>query len=187
MNRLSALRRAAVREWGPLFTAVRQRLAERGARALALTLTAVALTAVVQVTQNQAWGYEPVRNLGAVRAEDPIPLALLRTPLSLFVPALHLPVWGALAQILLVFGVAEVCLVVAHARGGVRGDAGRDAVRPRRRGPRAGVVAGAARLDAQAGGRPRRRSSGSRCTSATSGAPGSPGRWWSSRWWWRSW
>ncbi|MYX03397.1 MULTISPECIES: hypothetical protein [unclassified Streptomyces] len=110
MNRLPALRRAAVREWGPLFTAVRQRLAARGLRALALTLTAVALTAVIQVTQNQAWGYGPVQSLGAVRAEDPLPLALLRTPLSLFVPALDLPVWGALAQILLVFGVAEVCL-----------------------------------------------------------------------------
>ncbi|MEU9677637.1 MULTISPECIES: hypothetical protein [Streptomyces] len=110
MNRLPALRRAAVREWGPLFTAVRQRLAARGVRALALTLTAVALTAVIQVTQNQAWGYRPVQNLGAVRAEDPLALALLRTPLSLFVPALDLPVWGALAQILLVFGVAEVCL-----------------------------------------------------------------------------
>ncbi|XCM32652.1 hypothetical protein ABXI76_27935 [Streptomyces parvus] len=110
MNRLPALRRAAVHEWGPLFTAVRQRLAARGVRALALTLTAVVLTAVIQVTQNQAWGYRPVQNLGAVRAEDPLPLALLRTPLSLFVPALDLPVWGALAQILLVFGVAEVCL-----------------------------------------------------------------------------
>lgn len=51
-----------------------------------------------------------MQNLGAVRAEDPLWLALLRTPLSLFVPALDLPVWGALAQILLVFGLAELCL-----------------------------------------------------------------------------
>ncbi|WP_411079422.1 hypothetical protein [Streptomyces sp. cmx-18-6] len=79
-------------------------------RALALTLTAVTLTALVQLIQNQAWGYGPVQNLGAVRAEDPVWLALLRTPLSLFVPALDLPVWGALAQILLVFGLAELCL-----------------------------------------------------------------------------
>lgn len=79
-------------------------------RALALTSGAVALTATVQLTQNRAWGYRPVRYLGAVRAEDPLWLALPRTPLSLFVPALDLPVWGAPAQILLVFGVAEVCL-----------------------------------------------------------------------------
>ncbi|MFJ5043491.1 hypothetical protein [Streptomyces sp. NPDC088719] len=121
MSRLPALRRAAAREWGPLFTAVRRWLAGRGVRALPVTTGAVALTATVQVVQNRAWGYLPVQNLGAVRAEDPLPLALLRTPLSLFVPALDLPVWGALAQILLVFGVAEVCLgrwrtlVVAYA------------------------------------------------------------------------
>ena len=45
-----------------------------------------------------------------MKAEDPLWVALLRTPLSLFVPALDLPVWGALAQILLVFGIAEICL-----------------------------------------------------------------------------
>ncbi|NEE45502.1 hypothetical protein G3M55_12895, partial [Streptomyces sp. SID8455] len=86
------------------FTTVRSGLRENGVRALALTLTAVTLTAVIQLIQNQAWGYGPVQDLGAVRAEDPVWLALLRTPLSLFVPALDLPVWGALAQILLVFG-----------------------------------------------------------------------------------
>ncbi|MFE9455454.1 hypothetical protein [Streptomyces californicus] len=110
MSRRAALRRAAVREWGPLVTAVRAALAERGVRALALTLTATALTALVQVVQNRSWGYGPVHALGTVRAEDPLWPALLRTPLSLFVPALDLPVWGALAQILLVFGVAEICL-----------------------------------------------------------------------------
>ncbi|WP_424919541.1 hypothetical protein [Streptomyces sp. wa1064] len=110
MSRFPALRRAAVREWGPLVAAVRRGLTGRGVRALALTAGAVALTATVQLTQNQAWGYRPVQNLGAVRAEDPLWLALLRTPLSLFVPALDLPVWGALAQILLVFGLAELCL-----------------------------------------------------------------------------
>lgn len=110
MSRYPALRRAALREWGPLVTTVRIGLHDHGVRALALTLTAVALTATVQLIQNQPWGYGPVQELGAVRAEDPLWLALLRTPLSLFVPALDLPVWGALAQILLVFGIAEVCL-----------------------------------------------------------------------------
>ena len=60
--------------------------------------------------QNQSWGYQFVQDVGSVRAEDPLWLALLRTPLSLFVPALDLPVWGALVQILLVFGIAEICL-----------------------------------------------------------------------------
>ncbi|MFJ9623699.1 hypothetical protein [Streptomyces sp. NPDC101181] len=110
MSRWTAPLRAVAREWGPLVAAVRAGLAGRGARAFALTLTAVALTAVIQLVQNQPWGFHPVRGLGAVRAGDPLWQALLRTPLSLFVPAPDLPVWGALAQILLVFGIAEVCL-----------------------------------------------------------------------------
>ncbi|MFD5751403.1 hypothetical protein [Streptomyces sp. NPDC127033] len=104
------LRRFARREWGPLLTTVGTALSKRGARAVPMTLTAVGLTALAQIAQNQPWGYRPVMDLGAVRAEDPLGAALLRTPLSLFVPALDLPVWGALAQILLVFGVAEICL-----------------------------------------------------------------------------
>ncbi|WP_330350035.1 hypothetical protein [Streptomyces sp. NBC_00582] len=102
--------RRARAEWGPLYTAVRGPLVRRRWRAVPMTLAAVGLTSALQLVQNQSWGYRPVQNLGAVRAEDPLWLALLRTPLSLFVPALDLPVWGALAQILLVFGIAEICL-----------------------------------------------------------------------------
>ncbi|MGY3683259.1 hypothetical protein [Streptomyces sp. TE33382] len=108
--RTGALRSAARREWGPLLGTVRRALAAHGARAVPLTLTAVFLTALIQVAQNQTWGLRTVRNLGAVQAEDPLWLALLRTPLSLFVPALDLPVWGALAQLLLVFAIAEITL-----------------------------------------------------------------------------
>ncbi|MCK1820046.1 hypothetical protein MTQ10_10540 [Streptomyces sp. XM83C] len=107
---MSRFARWARAEWGPLYTAVRGPLVARRLRAVPMTLAAVCLTAVIQLVQNQSWGYRPVQNLGAVRAEDPLWSALLRTPLSLFVPALDLPVWGALAQILLVFGIAEICL-----------------------------------------------------------------------------
>lgn len=106
----SAARARARREWGPLYGAVRAGLRARGHSALALTLAAVALTAALQYVQNQPWGYRFVQDVGAVRAGDPLWLGLARTPLSLFVPALDLPVWGALAQVLLVFGVAELCL-----------------------------------------------------------------------------
>ncbi|MFC9594609.1 hypothetical protein [Streptomyces sp. NPDC056944] len=105
-----AVREFARREWGPLFTAVRTALVTRRWRAVPMTLAAVCLTALFQLVQNQDWGYQPVQDIGSVRAEDPLWLALLRTPLSLFVPALDLPVWGALAQVLLVFGIAEICL-----------------------------------------------------------------------------
>ncbi|MGW0414270.1 hypothetical protein ACWDZX_23790 [Streptomyces collinus] len=97
-------------EWGLLYVTVREPLRKRRLRAVPMTAGAVCLTAVLQYVQNQAWGYRFVQSMGAVRVEDPLWLALLRTPLSLYVPALDLPVWGALAQVLCVFGIAEICL-----------------------------------------------------------------------------
>jgi hypothetical protein len=107
---MTTLARWARAEWGPLYAAVRGPLRERRLRAVPMAVAAVCLTAVLHFVHNQSWGYRFVQDIGAVRAEDPLWLALLRTPLSLFVPALDLPVWGALAQILLVFGIAELCL-----------------------------------------------------------------------------
>ncbi|MCX4574515.1 hypothetical protein OHB41_15210 [Streptomyces sp. NBC_01571] len=107
MNTLARLARA---EWGLLFVTVRRDLEARRLRAIPVTLAAVLLTAVLQFAQNQSWGYRFVQDIGSVRADEPLGLALLRTPLSLFVPALDLPVWGALIQILVVFGIAEICL-----------------------------------------------------------------------------
>ncbi|MFI1207973.1 hypothetical protein ACH4UV_10260 [Streptomyces sp. NPDC020802] len=107
---MNLLGRAARAEWGPLYAAVRAGLAARRWRAIPMTVGAVCLTALLQYAQNQSWGYRFVQDIGAVRAEDPLGPALLRTPLSVFVPALDLPVWGALAQILVVFGIAEICL-----------------------------------------------------------------------------
>ncbi|MFF2505285.1 hypothetical protein ACFVTY_18160 [Streptomyces sp. NPDC058067] len=107
MRSPAALARA---EWGPLWSTVRTTLVTRKWRAVPLTLGAVLLTALFQYAQNQPWGYQFVQDVGSVRADDPLWLSLVRTPLSLFVPALDLPVWGALAQILIVFGVAEICL-----------------------------------------------------------------------------
>jgi hypothetical protein len=107
---MNTLARWARAEWGLLFVTVRGALAERRLRAIPMTIGAVCLTAVLQFVQNQSWGFRFVQNIGSVRAEEPLWAALLRTPLSLFVPALDLPVWGALAQILVVFGIAEICL-----------------------------------------------------------------------------
>lgn len=107
---MNTLVRHARAEWGPLSATLREALLRRRARAVPLTVAAVCLTAVLHDVHGRSWGYGLVQNLGTVRAEDPLWLALLRTPLSLFVPALDLPAWGALAQILLVFGIAEICL-----------------------------------------------------------------------------
>ncbi|MFF8789646.1 hypothetical protein [Streptomyces sp. NPDC015125] len=110
VREMSALRRSARGEWGPLLRTVRSSLVTAKLRAIPLTLTAVCLTLALHFVQNQAWGYRAVQNIGSVQAWEHLWLALLRTPLSLFVPALDLPVWGALAQILVVFGVAEICV-----------------------------------------------------------------------------
>ncbi|MER7839234.1 hypothetical protein ABTY98_26005 [Streptomyces sp. NPDC096040] len=107
---MKPLARWARAEWGLLYATVRGPLVKRRLRAAPMTVAAVCLTALLQFVQNQSWGYRFVQDIGGVRAEDPLGLALLRTPLSLFVPALDLPVWGALAQILVVFGIAEMCL-----------------------------------------------------------------------------
>ncbi|MFD8548922.1 hypothetical protein [Streptomyces sp. NPDC059649] len=107
---IAVLRRAARAEWGPLLRTVRSELVTARLRAIPVTLAAVGLTLVFQFVQNQAWGYHAIQDIGSVQAYEHLWLALLRTPLSLFVPALDLPVWGALAQILVVFGIAETCL-----------------------------------------------------------------------------
>ncbi|MER5364827.1 hypothetical protein [Streptomyces sp. NPDC002722] len=110
MRPVRALRRAARREWGSLSATVRAALAADRLRAIPMTVAAVCLTALLHALQQHSWGLGVVHALGTVKAEDPLPLSLLRTPLSLFVPAPDLPVWGALAQILVVFGTAEICL-----------------------------------------------------------------------------
>ncbi|MET8079412.1 hypothetical protein [Streptomyces sp. NPDC005303] len=108
---MKTLARWARAEWGELYVTVRGRLLGRRWRAFPLAaVAAVCLTAALHFVHNRSWGYGFVQDVGAVRAADPLWPALLRTPLSLFVPALDLPVWGALAQILFVFGLAEICL-----------------------------------------------------------------------------
>jgi hypothetical protein len=107
---MHTLARWARAEWGLLYVTVREPLVQRHWRAIPLTIGAVCLTGALHYVQNQSWGFRFVQHVGAVRAADPLWAALLRTPLSLFVPALDLPVWGALAQLLIVFGIAEICL-----------------------------------------------------------------------------
>ncbi|MGP3950988.1 hypothetical protein [Streptomyces sp. 7N604] len=109
----ATLGRAARAEWGAVYEAVRDTLVRKRPAvlgAIPMTVAAVCLTALFQLVQNQPWGYRPVQDIGCVQAAQPWWPAVLRTPLSVFVPALDLPVWGALAQILVVFGICEICL-----------------------------------------------------------------------------
>ncbi|MFI9610316.1 hypothetical protein ACIHCM_01170 [Streptomyces sp. NPDC052023] len=102
--------RRARAEWGRCTVRSVRGCARGGHGPVPLALAGVCLTTLLHFAHGRSWGHRLVENAGTVRAEDPFWAALLRTPLSLFVPALDLPVWGALAQILLVFGVAEICL-----------------------------------------------------------------------------
>lgn len=104
------LARFAHAEWGALYRAVHAQLVTRRLAAMPLALGATALVLVFQVMQHTPLGSELVERLGAVRASQPLWMDLLRTPISLFVPAPDLPVWGAAAQVLVVFGIAEMTL-----------------------------------------------------------------------------
>ena len=92
MNTVALLART---EWGPLYAAVRAGWADRRRRAMPVAVAAVCLTALLHFMDARPWGHGFVQAVGGVRAEDPLWLSLLRTPLSLFVPALQLPAWGA--------------------------------------------------------------------------------------------
>jgi hypothetical protein len=102
--------RAIRGEWHRLTAVPVRELRALGPRAIPLTLCTVLLTFGFWLAWRTTWGSDAARVLGGVSAGIPLPLALLRTPVSLFVPAPDLPVWGALLQVLLLFGLAELQL-----------------------------------------------------------------------------
>ncbi|MBP0453699.1 hypothetical protein J5Y04_29770 [Kitasatospora sp. RG8] len=89
---------------------VHERLRARKLAAVPLAVTATALILLFSIVQHLPGGERFVTHIGVVKASLPLDVSLLRTPLSLYVPALDLPVWGALAQVLVVFGIAEIVL-----------------------------------------------------------------------------
>ncbi|MER5465423.1 hypothetical protein ABT010_32990 [Streptomyces sp. NPDC002668] len=108
-------------EWRGVVVAPVRGLVHRGVGGVSLALLAtfgVIFFHAIHVTPS---GAVVVRLLGEVRADLPLPLALLRTPVSLFVPALDLPVWAGITQLFLAFALAELSLgrtrtlVVAYA------------------------------------------------------------------------
>ncbi|MEV4558836.1 hypothetical protein AB0K51_17860 [Kitasatospora sp. NPDC049285] len=106
----TVVRRAAVAEWGPLVGTVKDRVLRRKFAAVPLATVATGLVLLFSIVQHLPGGARFVNEIGVVKAALPLDVSLLRTPLSLYVPALDLPVWGALAQVFFVFGVAEIVL-----------------------------------------------------------------------------
>nr|WP_223241797.1 hypothetical protein [Streptomyces sp. CBMA123] len=104
-----------------MYLTVRDAVARKKFAAFPLATVATFLILLFSVVQHLPGGERFVSHIGVVRASLPLEVSLLRTPLSLYVPALDLPVWGALAQVFVVFAIAEVVLgrrmtlVVAYA------------------------------------------------------------------------
>ncbi|MEU6852991.1 hypothetical protein ABZ901_24060 [Actinacidiphila alni] len=102
--------RTLYREWQGIIADPVRQLLRRGPSAL--LLAAVAAFGVIffhDLAQRQA-GATAVRVLGGVYGSLPLWLELLRTPVSLYVPALDLPVWAGITQLILAFALAELVL-----------------------------------------------------------------------------
>jgi len=81
-----------------------------GLSAFPLTLASTALVGLFAVIQHSALGSWVVEHVADVYQALPLPLILLRLPLSMFAPAPDLPAWGAMLQTLAVIGLSETHL-----------------------------------------------------------------------------
>ncbi|MFE8945261.1 hypothetical protein [Streptomyces sp. NPDC007856] len=97
-------------EWHAIVVEPVRRLMRRGLSGLLLAFVAafgvIFFHAIAQHPLGAVW----VTRLGGVRADLPLWLSLLRTPVSLYVPALDLPVWAGITQLFLAFAWAELAL-----------------------------------------------------------------------------
>ncbi|MGC0419755.1 hypothetical protein [Embleya sp. AB8] len=101
-------------EWrGIVADPVRQLWRSRG-KGLALAVVASSAVIFFHAIGQTPAGKTVVRLVGGVSADLPLWLALLRTPISLFVPALNLPVWAGITQLFLAFAIAQLSLGVGR-------------------------------------------------------------------------
>ncbi|MGA4543079.1 hypothetical protein ACPA54_24120 [Uniformispora flossi] len=75
-----------------------------------LAITACLGIIVLHAVHLTKWGHDFVRIIGGVQASLPLPISLLRTPISLYVPAINLPVWAGLTQLFIAFALAQLTL-----------------------------------------------------------------------------
>jgi hypothetical protein len=102
----SRLRAEAAAVLGPPW---RQLRAEKLA-AFPIAITCTALIGLFALIQHTTAGWWVVEHVAGVYQALPLPLILLRLPLSMLAPAPDLPAWGAMLQVLVVFGLSEVHL-----------------------------------------------------------------------------
>ena len=100
------LRAEAAAVFGPPWRAARAgKLA-----AFPVALTCTALIGVFALIQHTTAGWWVVEHVAGVYQALPLPLILLRLPLSMLAPAPDLPAWGAMLQVLVIFALSEVHL-----------------------------------------------------------------------------
>jgi hypothetical protein len=104
------LGRTVYGEWRGIIADPLRELFRRGPGALSLAFVACAGVIFFHAIAQHPAGATVVRLVGGVRGDLPLWLALLRTPVSLYVPALDLPVWAGITQLFLAFALAEVAL-----------------------------------------------------------------------------
>lgn len=97
-------------EWHGIVVDPVRRLAHRGLSGLVLAFVAAFGVVFFHAVAQRPAGEAVVRIAGGVQADLPLWLALLRTPVSLYVPALDLPVWAGITQLFLAFALAELTL-----------------------------------------------------------------------------
>ncbi|MEU8981373.1 hypothetical protein [Streptomyces sp. NPDC048309] len=97
-------------EWHGIVVDPVQQLMRRGLSGLSLAFVAAFGVIFFHALAQRPTGATAVRLLGGVTADLPLPVALLRTPVSLYVPALDLPVWAGMTQLFLAFALAELAL-----------------------------------------------------------------------------
>ncbi|WP_234432612.1 MULTISPECIES: hypothetical protein [unclassified Streptomyces] len=97
-------------EWRAIVVDPIQRLARRGLSGLLLAFVAAFGVIFFHDIAQHPLGAVWVRRLGGVTADLPLWMSLLRTPVSLYVPALDLPVWAGITQLFLAFALAELIL-----------------------------------------------------------------------------
>jgi hypothetical protein len=97
-------------EWHGLVVDPVRQLLRRGLPGLTLAFVAAFGVIFFHAVAQRPTGAVVVRLLGGVSGDLPLWLALLRTPVSLYVPALDLPVWAGITQLFLAFALAELAL-----------------------------------------------------------------------------
>lgn len=97
-------------EWQGIVVDPVRRLSRRGLPGLTLAFVATFGVIFFHDLAQRPGGTRLVWRLGGVTADLPLWLALLRTPVSLYVPALDLPVWAGITQLFLAFALAELVL-----------------------------------------------------------------------------